>query len=820
MRKAVAITILIGIFVLFPVWFFLNMQFEKQLVKEQQMQNTEQLSRYANALEKVIQQRFSLLEGLHAFVLSNPQAEQLDNKFLIFASALHTGTKGIRNFALAPDGINGYVFPLKENEKVIGHNLINDSRPNVKKDVQRAIDYRKITLSGPYQLRQGGLGLVARKAVFQKDKLWGLATMVIDMPPAFAEAGLDSPQSLPVIGLRKGSGEIFFGPEQAFGPSSLSHRIELPDGFWEIATIPSQELAPHLKRQLNRFNIFSLLAGGLLSFLIFFIASRQSYLTQKIKEQTLNLQKRLVERKAAEQSLAESEERLRALIESSPIGLALCTMDGSLVTVNPAYAKIIGYSVEESLQLTYWDVTPKKYAAQEEQRLKQLMTAGRYGPYEKEYRHKDEHLVPVRLNGMLINQNDTDYIWSSVEDITALKKAEEDNHQMAEQLRQAQKMEAIGTLAGGVAHDFNNILAAILGYTELTLLHSDRDAKSKKHLEGILTAVERAKKLVNQILTFSKKGEEYHSPIKIDEVILEAINLLKKTLPATISFKLDIDSDLATVMADPTQIHQVIMNLCTNAYHSMPNYTGTINVSLKQTYVDSVAAGKKTNLHPGRYNLLTVADTGAGIPAEIIDRIFEPFFTTKGQAQGTGMGLAVVHGIVQNHGGAIGITSVVGKGTTFEIFFPVKLEQIKNRQKKDPEPISKQGTERILWIDDEAILAELGKESLQAYGYTVTSTTSPIDALNIFKAAPQSYDLIITDQTMPEMTGNILAEKILDIRPDTPIIICTGHSALLNEDKVKKIGAKALLMKPLTVNILIREVRKILDGIADEGKGK
>ena len=778
------------------------------------MQTAEQISHHANALGKIIQQRFALLEGLHAFALSTPEAELLDKNFLTFAQALYAGTKGIRNFVLAPDGINVYVFPIKGNENVIGHDLINDLRPNVKKDVHRAIDSREVTLSGPYQLRQGGLGLVARRAVFQRDKLWGLATMVIDMVPVLAEAGLHSEPNQSVIAIRKRNGKVFFGTEKVFGTNSLAHRIELPDGFWEIATIPSPELPPHLKRQLNLFHIFSLLAGVLLSILVFFIASRQSYLTHKVKEQTQDLNNRLLEQKAAEQALSESEERLRTLIELSPIGLVLCTMDGSLIIANPAYAQIIGYSVEESLQLTYWDVTPKKYMEQEQQILKQLANTGRYGPYEKEYRHKDGYLLPVRLNGMLINQKGIDYIWSSVEDITALKEAAEEKHKLAEQLRQSQKMEAIGTLAGGVAHDFNNILAAILGYTELTLFHSSMDAKGKRHLEGIVTAVERAKKLVNQILTFSKKGEEYHSPIKINEVVLEAINLLKKTIPATISFKLDIDSDLDTVMADPTQIHQVIMNLCTNAYHSMPNYTGIINVSLKQVRVDSDTAAKNTNLRPGQYILLTVADTGAGIPAEIIDRIFEPFFTTKKQGKGTGMGLAVVHGIVENHGGAIEIKSVVGKGTTFEIFFPLMQKQVINRQEKDQEPVNTKGKERLLWIDDEVILAELGKESLEAYGYTVTSTTSPIDALTLFAAAPHSYDLIITDQTMPEMPGNVLAKKILHIRPDTPIIICTGYSALLDEDTVKKIGVKALLMKPLTANVLNKEIRQILDDIA------
>lgn len=272
-------------------------------------------------------------------------------------------------------------------------------------------------------------------------------------------------------------------------------------------------------------------------------------------------------RKKAEEDLRDSEKWLRDLIDQSPIGLALCRMDGSLVTVNPAFADIIGYSVEDALQLTYWDITPKSYAPQERHQLKLLETSGYYGPYEKEYRHRDGHLVPVRLNGMIFTRNEEKFIWSSVEDITAIK----EKNKLEEQLRHSQKVETIGRLAGGIAHDFNNILAAILGYAELALRNKETQSQSRKSLEQILSAANRAKKLVKQILVFSRREKESREDVRLDAILDESVQLLRKTIPSTVTIDLDIEKGVGAVLADSTQIHQVIMNLCTNAFHALPN---------------------------------------------------------------------------------------------------------------------------------------------------------------------------------------------------------------------------------------------------------
>lgn len=517
--------------------------------------------------------------------------------------------------------------------------------------------------------------------------------------------------------------------------------------------------------------------------------------------------------KESEMRLRESEERFRDLIGLSPIGLALCDMNGTLESVNSAYAEIIGYSEKDALDLTYWDVTPEKFADQEKQQLEQLMRTGRYGPYEKEYRHKKGHLVPVRLNGILIKRDGVDYIWSSVEDISAIKEATKEKSMLADRLRQTQKMEAIGTLAGGVAHDFNNILAAVQGYTELTLLDGSCDSKTKSNLEQILKAAKRAKDLVTQILTFSsKQGDGNHVPVRLHDVLHEAVNLLLHTMPATVTLQLDIKNNTGVVLADPTQIHQIIFNLCTNAYHSLPESTGVIKIGLNTVELTASVTSQSSNSSPGNYHSIVVTDNGSGISPEIVDRIFEPFYTTKTLSQGTGMGLAVVHGIVQSHGGAIRVDSALGGGSSFEVLLPVLEDSSVDLRKQQADEQCRAGTENILLIDDEATLAELGKKSLETYGYSVLAMTSPLEALCAFKETPETFDLVVTDQTMPDMSGDILTEKILQIQPDIPIIICTGHSDIMSEEKAHEIGAKALLMKPINLEVLLEAVSRSLDG--------
>ena len=377
-------------------------------------------------------------------------------------------------------------------------------------------------------------------------------------------------------------------------------------------------------------------------------------------------------------------------------------------------------------------------------------------------------------------------------------------------LRQAQKIEAIGTLAGGIAHDFNNVLGAIIGYSQMAVDVLPPKSEAREDLALVLDAANRATGLVRQILTFSRQGEAERRPIRIHLVVKEALKLLRPSLPMTIEIQEDIDPACRPVLADATQMHQVIMNLSTNAYHAMRERGGVLAVALKPFVVDRTLARSRPDFHEGLYVRLTVSDTGHGIPKQILERIFDPFFTTKEQGEGTGLGLATTHGIVAAHAGAISVYSEPGKGTTFQVYLPC-IEDHVTEKALDEAPI-RGGKERILVVDDEPQLAGLTEKALKRFGYDIVAMTSSVDALAAFRAHPDLFDLIITDQTMPKMTGQQLADEVHAIRPEMPIIITTGFSEGLSAEKAEELGFRALLMKPANTRDIAKLVRDVLDG--------
>jgi PAS domain S-box-containing protein len=400
-------------------------------------------------------------------------------------------------------------------------------------------------------------------------------------------------------------------------------------------------------------------------------------------------------------------------------------------------------------------------------------------------------------------------------DISAVKILERERMENETRLRQAQKMEAIGTLAGGIAHDFNNILSAILGYSELALDDANHGRANPTFISQVYRAGQRARDLVQQILTFSRQTETESKPIQIQPIIKEALKLLRPSLPSTIDIQVDVRSD-AIVRADPIQIHQVIMNLCTNASHAMHDGGGRLQVVLCEEHLPADGGDLIAGLEPGRYQKMEVSDTGHGIDPMVIDRIFDPYFTTKEKGEGTGMGLAVVQGIVRGCGGAIKVSSRLGQGAVFSAYFPV-IEQIATRQAICQEIIPL-GRERILFVDDEAALTDLAKEILGRLGYRVTTQNNSLEALALFESQSQAFDLIMTDMTMPQMTGDAFAERCRAIRPDIPIVICTGYSQKVTPEMMARLGINALIMKPLVRNKLGVTVREVLDG-AGRGRG-
>jgi CheY-like chemotaxis protein len=370
-------------------------------------------------------------------------------------------------------------------------------------------------------------------------------------------------------------------------------------------------------------------------------------------------------------------------------------------------------------------------------------------------------------------------------------------------------MESIGTLAGGIAHDFNNILSALIGYTELAMNDVLEPEKAKSELMEVLKAGDRAKDLVSQILTFSHQTEKKHSPLALQAVIKESLKMLRSIIPSTIELRQDL-MDSGLVMSDPTQINQVMMNLCINAAHAMDKTGGILEVGLKRIHLNGNTDIRDLNLVPGPYLRISVSDTGHGMTPEVMARIFDPYFTTKEVGRGTGLGLAVVHGIVKGHGGTITCKSALDEGTTFYVYLP-EIEsgkEISIHQERTPLPT---GTERILYVDDEPVIVDLAKKMLENLGYTVFTRTSSIEALEFFRNNPDKFDLVITDMTMPGMTGDRLTQRMMEIRHDIPIILCTGYSEHITEERAKRIGIREFIMKPLIMKEIAKIIRRALD---------
>lgn len=515
----------------------------------------------------------------------------------------------------------------------------------------------------------------------------------------------------------------------------------------------------------------------------------------------------ITEKKKAEDALCDSEEKFHNLYEEAPMAYFTVGIDRALADCNRMAEEVFGYRREELLGRKVIELFPDVAYGKEE-------VVGFFDGVLRGANIRHKRIQMTKKDGSLIwgsltvnNTRDHEGKISAsrcmVSDITEHVKLES-------RLRQAQKMEAIGTLAGGIAHDFNNILAAIVGYAELAGLNVPDRSKTKHDLGKILLAAHRAKDLVDHILAFSRQKEQDRKPIQIEPIVKEAFTLLRASLPTTIEIRQYREDDIGVVEADPTQIHQVLMNLCTNAAHAMKDKGGILEVRLAKIDIDGQTAKQHPDLHPGPYLKMSVRDTGHGMTPEIINRIFDPYFTTKEKGEGTGLGLAVVYGIVKSHDGAITVSSEPGKGSIFDVYLPIIGEGMTTEIDTE-QPLST-GHESILFIDDEQILVDIGKQILEHLGYNVIAKTSSIEALELFQAKPDQFDLVITDMTMPHITGERLAQELMRIRPDIPIILCTGFSKEITAERAKEMGIREFVMKPLVIRDLAKTVRKVLDG--------
>jgi len=532
-------------------------------------------------------------------------------------------------------------------------------------------------------------------------------------------------------------------------------------------------------------------------------------LEQRIEE----LEKEVLAHRMEEEALQENEERFRSLVETISDWIWEMDRNGVYTYVSSKVKNLLGYEPEELIRKTPFDFMPPEEARHFAREFSAIVASRKpFKALENQNIHKDGRLVIMETSGVpIFDVNGRFCGYRGINhDISERKQVEKEKMKLETQLRQAQKMEAIGTLAGGIAHDFNNILFPIFGYTEMTMEDVPEDSSARSNLEEVFKAANRAEDLVQQILTFSRQNDQELRPLRIQIIIKEALKLLRASLPSTIDVRQDIDKNCGPTLADPTQIHQVIMNLCTNAYHAMREKGGVLEVNLKEVKVDGDNLTSYGELKPGIYLRLTVSDTGKGMDTEVLQRIFNPYFTTKSPGAGTGIGLSVVHGIIKSYGGQTTVNSKLGEGSTFHVYLPRVHTSSVAPSNLSTKPVPN-GTERILLVDDEAQIVRMAQQMLESLGYHVTVRTSSLDAFEVFCTQPDKFDLVITDQTMPNITGTELAQKLMGIRPDIPIILCTGFSEVITEEKAKAIGIRKYVMKPVVKREMAIAIRQILD---------
>ncbi|ABK16885.1 hybrid sensor histidine kinase/response regulator [Syntrophobacter fumaroxidans] len=534
------------------------------------------------------------------------------------------------------------------------------------------------------------------------------------------------------------------------------------------------------------------------------VDERTAELGAAIKELKLEM----AERAQAEKALRESREVYRTLIETIPYGVQEVDLSGWIIFTNPAHDAIFGYSHAEMLGMNTIDLVIE---GADRGLLRQFFTSGaaqQPPPSTRMFRSatKDGRVIDLQVDWNY-KRNELGTVVGFISVITDVS----ERRKLEARLRQAQKMEAIGTLAGGIAHDFNNILTPIIGYTELALARMGSAEHAQRDLHQVLKAAQRAKDLVNQILAVSRHDREQERTAgDVSTIVEEALKLLRALIPSTIEVRQNLDPGIALV--DATQIHQVLINLCTNASHAM-NGTGVLDVSLTGVQIGNPGSAHIPDLDPGSYLRLRVADTGPGMDAATLERIFDPYFTTKAVGKGSGLGLAVVHGIVKRHRGAVTVRSRLGQGSIFDVYIP-KIEDLP----KEAADVSRElptGTERILLVDDEQIVVDVGTGMLEELGYRVEAVTDSEQALKTFRARPEDFDLIITDYTMPNLTGTGLVREVFKTRADMPVILCTGFSEQVTEEMAKSMGIMEFAMKPLDWTRLAQMVRRVLDAQKD-----
>ena len=741
-------------------------------------------------LEGNINSNAMVVKGLVIAISLEPEMTQ--QRFVDLSTPLLTGHSQINNIAAAPNLVIRYMNPVAGNEAAIGidYNLVPDQIESVNL-VRRT---GKLILAGPVDLVQGGQGFIARIPVYTTSvtngdkKFWGIVSSVINVDKFFKGSGLYDEELDIEVAIRNQNipgtqGTVIFGDPNIFTSDPVLSEIALPYGTWLLAAIPKGGWV-NFNRSLIPFRT-GLIVISLLILTPIYVLS-------------LSLAKK-----------RQSETRLRLLFKQSPVGIALNNFDtGEFIEVNDTFVKSTGYTAEEIKSLSYWDITPEKYKKQEAIQLDKLKKTGKYGPYEKEYRHKDGSLYPVLLNGIKINDSmGNALIWSFIEDISKRKLTEKT-------LQRSQKMDAVGQLTGGIAHDFNNILGVMLGNVELLSDNlTQQSDKTKKRIKSIQKAGLRATDLTRQLLSFARDKSSQQDYFSLNKLIEGMENLISRSITPEIEVSHELEECLWLTKINSGEFEDALLNLCINARDAIKEH-GKLIITTRNVTINKSSSDVNGYVATGDYVELAISDSGEGISTELQERIFEPFYTTKDEGKGTGLGLAMVYGFVQRSGGFINIDSEPGAGSTFKLYLP-RADGNEKRSKDSSNKIEilPEGAESILVVDDEPVLLEFACEVLESRGYRIFTAKNGIEALRVLEKHPD-INLLFSDVVMPNgMNGYELAEQAKAKYKNLKVLLTSGYTgkAYHKHGSNKSYDDSNILQKPYSQSELLNSMRTTLD---------
>ncbi|MFW2373385.1 MAG: response regulator [Gammaproteobacteria bacterium] len=785
----------------------------QELDKESRLYIYDKASQLKSNLQTTLNSNMIILQAISSIVHADPKIS--NQEFQTFAKHLIPASTSVRNVSIISDMVIRHVYPVEGNEVAIGFDL--SAIPEQKNAINHIKNTGKQVISGPLPLIQGGTGIIGRSPIYLNsdqqppldNNFWGSVSIVIDFQKLLEQAQLSKFNDELSIALRGkdghgATGEMILGESSVFRSDPVLLDIQLPQGNWQIAAIPKggwQQLPS------------SIWLSRIVSLTVSLLAITIVLLVIKYNR----------DRKLSIQVLKQEKDFSNAVLDTVGTVITVLNKNGEIVQFNKSAEDITGYSAEELQGKPIWNYLIPDEQIEGVQNVFKELSAGHFpSHYENHWktRYTGKRLFAWSNTALLDSDKTVNYVIATGIDITEQRKAELEREQLQHQLLQTQKMEAIGQLTGGIAHDFNNILASILGYTELAVEKYAQPGQGKlaEYLQHVMNSAERARELVAQMLAFSRGDDSHTQNINPVPAIQEAVHMLRSIIPSSIQMDTEFDENLPEILANSVELNQVIMNLAINSRDALNNQ-GKISIWIKNRRVDDYCDSCHENVS-GQFIEIGIKDNGSGIEPELINHIFEPFFTTKDVGKGTGMGLSMVHGIIHSWNGHILVDSSQETGTIMRLLIPAASKQgttqpdISNIDNKlSTKTVSKKlnNCHNIMVIDDEVSIGSFLQELLEINNFCVDYFSDPKQALTKFRQNPEQYDLIITDQSMPGITGLQLIQQIAILHPDIPVILCTGYSEHIDENIVVQKTADICLQKPLDTKQLISSINDLID---------